>query len=64
MLQLKSVQKFYGTTCAVDGMSLAANAGEITAVIGPNGAGKRRHSEWLPGSCGPIPDRSYGPTGH
>jgi len=32
--------KRYGTTTAVDGLSLTAGAGEVTAILGPNGAGK------------------------
>jgi ABC-2 type transport system ATP-binding protein len=30
----------YGGTVAVDGLSFAARAGQVTAVLGPNGAGK------------------------
>jgi len=32
--------KRYGPTTAVDGLSLTAGAGEVTAILGPNGAGK------------------------
>jgi len=32
--------KRYGTTTAVDGLSLTAGRGEVTAILGPNGAGK------------------------
>ena len=34
------LRKAYGDVTAVDGLSLAAAAGEVTAVLGPNGAGK------------------------
>ncbi len=32
--------KRYGPTTAVDGLSLTAGRGEVTAILGPNGAGK------------------------
>ena len=32
--------KRYGTTTAVDGLSLTAGRGQVTAILGPNGAGK------------------------
>jgi ABC-2 type transport system ATP-binding protein len=38
--QLQNVYKSYGTTTAVDGLSLAVRAGELIALLGPNGAGK------------------------
>jgi len=32
--------KRYGDRCAVDGLTLTAGRGEVTAILGPNGAGK------------------------
>jgi len=32
--------KRYGEQCAVDGLTLTAGRGEVTAILGPNGAGK------------------------
>src|ERR1700760_3626709 len=32
--------KRYGPATAVDGLSLTARRGEVTAILGPNGAGK------------------------
>ncbi len=40
ILTLKDVRKSYGTTRALDGVSLEVDRGEIVAVLGPNGAGK------------------------
>ena len=40
MLRLDNVCKRYGTTLAVDGLSLAVRPGEILGLLGPNGAGK------------------------
>jgi ABC-2 type transport system ATP-binding protein len=39
----------YGSTTAVDGVSLEADAGEVVAVLGPNGAGKTSTIETLEG---------------
>jgi ABC-2 type transport system ATP-binding protein len=39
----------YGDTVAVDGLSLAAGAGEVLALLGPNGAGKTTTVETLEG---------------
>ncbi|TVQ61489.1 MAG: ABC transporter ATP-binding protein [Phycisphaerales bacterium] len=40
MLTLRDVHKSYGSTVAVDGLSLHIEAGEVFGLLGPNGAGK------------------------
>jgi len=40
ILEIKNLTKYYGTTLAVDNLSLSLNEGEIFGFIGPNGAGK------------------------
>ncbi len=40
VLQLDSVSKRFGTTQAVDNLSLAMKEGEILGLLGPNGSGK------------------------
>jgi branched-chain amino acid transport system ATP-binding protein len=39
-LELTDVVVRYGKATALDGVSLSANGGQITAIVGPNGAGK------------------------
>jgi ABC-2 type transport system ATP-binding protein len=39
-VELSGMVKRYGTTTAVDGLSLTAGRGAVTAILGPNGAGK------------------------
>ncbi len=39
-VELTGVHKAFGATRALDGLSLTAEQGRITAVLGPNGAGK------------------------
>jgi ABC-2 type transport system ATP-binding protein len=40
VVQIRDLVKRYGHTAAVDGLSLTAARGAVTAVLGPNGAGK------------------------
>jgi ABC-2 type transport system ATP-binding protein len=40
LIEARSVSKRYGERQALNGVSLAAERGEIVAIIGPNGAGK------------------------
>ncbi|MEP7260707.1 MAG: ABC transporter ATP-binding protein [Usitatibacter sp.] len=40
MLQLQSIDTYYGETQALFGLSLDVAAGEVVALLGPNGAGK------------------------
>lgn len=40
MLSLEGVRKNFGSTVAVDGLSLTIRRGEIFGLLGPNGAGK------------------------
>ena len=39
-VEIRDLVKRYGHTAAVDGLSLRAGRGTVTAVLGPNGAGK------------------------
>src|SRR3954453_878165 len=51
--QLANVSKRFGTTTALDGMSLSIEPGELVALLGPNGAGKTTAVRLLLGLCTP-----------
>ena len=40
MLTLRDIRRSFGSTAAVDGLSLEVRAGEVFGLLGPNGAGK------------------------
>jgi len=54
MLRVEDVSRRFGGLLAVDGASLAADAGCITALIGPNGAGKTTLFSIITGFCNPA----------
>ncbi|MGB6836815.1 MAG: ABC transporter ATP-binding protein [Dehalococcoidia bacterium] len=48
-ISVRDLRKAYGSTIAVDGMSLDVAAGEIFGLIGPNGSGKTTTVECIQG---------------
>ncbi|WP_226622013.1 ABC transporter ATP-binding protein [Alloyangia pacifica] len=40
MIEIDKITKLYGSTCAVDAVSLTAETGTITAIVGTSGSGK------------------------
>ncbi|HVF35577.1 MAG TPA: ABC transporter ATP-binding protein, partial [Candidatus Saccharimonadia bacterium] len=54
MIRLESIQKRYGATTALDGLTLEVAAGEVFGLLGPNGAGKSTAMKILTGLV--VPD--------
>ena len=48
-LQLTGVTKYYGTTCAVQAMSLSVEKGEFVSLLGPSGCGKTTTLQMIAG---------------
>jgi len=59
MLRVEDVSRRFGGLLAVDGASLAADAGCITALIGPNGAGKTTLFSIITGFLQPSDGRIF-----
>jgi ABC-2 type transport system ATP-binding protein len=57
VIEARQVRKTYGSTVAVDGVSLEVADGEIFGLLGPNGAGKTTFIECLQGLR--KPDSGY-----
>lgn len=53
VIRIEGLEKRYGSTVAVDGLSLATRRGEIFGIVGPNGAGKTTTVETLIGLRAP-----------
>ena len=49
VLEVRGLTKTYGTTCAIDAVGFAVEAGEIFGLLGPNGAGKTTTLECIEG---------------
>lgn len=54
LVQAKNICKSFGSTVAVDGISLEADVGEIVGIVGPNGAGKSTTLRMLAGFVTPA----------
>ena len=57
LLEAVDVRKFYGTFCALDGVTLAIGSGQFVSIIGPNGAGKTTLVNVLTGLTPPSSGR-------
>ena len=54
MIDVQNLTKYYGDFCAVDGISLTIQPGEILGLLGPNGAGKTTTLRMLTGYFTPT----------
>ncbi|WP_240664723.1 ABC transporter ATP-binding protein [Methanosarcina sp. MSH10X1] len=54
MIEVKNLSKFYGSTKAVDSVSLSVERGELFGLLGPNGSGKTTMIKMLTGQIKPT----------
>ncbi len=54
MIDVQNLTKYYGDFCAVDGISLTIEPGQILGLLGPNGAGKTTTLRMLTGFFAPT----------
>ena len=57
MVEISGLYKYYGKFCAVEGLDLSIEKGEIVALLGPNGAGKSTTLRILTGCLCPTRGR-------
>jgi ABC-2 type transport system ATP-binding protein len=57
MIEIQALTKYFGTHCALDGLTLSIPAGEICGLLGPNGAGKTTTIRTLAGLVRPSAGR-------
>ncbi|WDP89439.1 MAG: ATP-binding cassette domain-containing protein [Desulfobacter sp.] len=57
MIDVQNLTKYYNDFCAVDGISLTIQPGEILGLLGPNGAGKTTTLRMLTGYYPPTSGR-------
>lgn len=54
MIQVENLSKYYNDFCAVDGINMTINSGQIMGLLGPNGAGKTTTLRMLTGFFRPT----------
>lgn len=54
MIEVKNLSKFYGSTKAVNDVSLSIGKGELFGLLGPNGSGKTTIIKMLTGQIKPT----------
>jgi branched-chain amino acid transport system ATP-binding protein len=59
ILEARDVRQFYGKFCALDGVSIAVQPGQVVSIIGPNGAGKSTLVNVLTGLLHPSAGAVY-----
>jgi ABC-2 type transport system ATP-binding protein len=57
LIQVESLFRYYGDTCAVADVSFSVKRGEVVGLLGPNGAGKTSTMQIISGNLAPSAGR-------
>ncbi len=57
LVSVENLFRYYGTTCAVGGVSFEVKRGEVLGFLGPNGAGKSTTMQMITGNLAPSAGR-------
>ena len=59
IINVENIERTFGSTKAIDGISFSVDEGEVFGVLGPNGSGKTTLVRLLNGVLAPTSGKAY-----